>query len=59
MLTDVVSSEDDSVSEWMTLVIEYLKKGLESKDWLDCVDAWVVFEKKMGLQTLTSVRYKI
>ena len=58
-LTDVVSSEDDSVPEWMTLAIEYLKKGLESTDWLACVDAWVVFKKKMGLQTLTSVRYKI
>ena len=41
----------------MTLAIECLKEGLECKDsdWLDCVDVWAAFEKKIGFQSSTSV----
>lgn len=54
-LTEITKSEDDKIPEWMTLAIEYLKEGLGSKEWLDCVDAWVAFEKKIGVQSSTSV----
>jgi hypothetical protein len=54
-LTEITKSEDNKIPEWMTLAIGYLKEGLGSKEWLDCVDAWVAFEKKMGIQTSTSV----
>jgi hypothetical protein len=54
-LTEITKSEDNKIPEWMTLAIGYLKEGLGSKEWLDCVDAWVAFEKKMGVQTSTSV----
>ena len=54
-LTEIMKSEDNKIAEWMTLVIGYLKEGLGSKEWLDCVNAWVAFEKKIGVQTLTLV----
>jgi len=54
-LTEITNSEDDGIPEWMTLAIGYLKEGLGCKDWLDCVDAWAAFEKKIGFQSSTSV----
>ena len=54
-LTEITKSEENKVSEWMTLAIGYLKEDIGSKEWLDCVDAWVAFEKMMGVQTSTSV----
>ena len=54
-LTEVMNGEDDRIPEWMVLAIQYLKEGLGSKDWLECVDMWAEFEKKIGLQSSTSV----
>ncbi len=54
-LTESTKSEDDGISEWMTLAIGYLKEGQGSKEWLNCVDAWIAFEKKIGVQSSTSV----
>jgi len=54
-LTGLAKSEDDGIPEWMNLALRYLKNGLGSKGWLDCVDAWAEFEKKVGLQNSTSV----
>jgi len=54
-LTEITNDDDESIPEWMTLAVGYLKEDLSGKDWLDCVDAWVVFEKKMGFQSSTSV----
>jgi hypothetical protein len=55
-LTEVTKGEGDGVPEWMVLGIEYLKKDMaHSRGWLDCVDAWVEFEKKIGFQISTSV----
>jgi hypothetical protein len=50
-----VTSEDGSIPEWMTHAIGYLKEGLASKDWLECVDVWAEFEKKIGFHSSTSV----
>jgi len=54
-LTEITNGEDDNMPEWMVLAMGYLKDGLGSKDWLDCVDAWAEFEKKIGLRNSTSV----
>jgi hypothetical protein len=54
-LTEVTNSEGDGIPEWMVNAIGYLKDGLGSKEWLDCVDVSAEFEKKIGLQNSISV----
>lgn len=54
-LTEITNTEDDNMPEWMVLAMGYLNDGLGSKDWLDCIDAWAEFEKKIGLRNSTSV----
>jgi len=53
-LTEITKG-GDGLPEWISLAMAYLEDRIESKDWLECVHAWIEFEKKTGLQNSTSV----
>jgi len=53
-LTETMT-EDNDLPKWMTLTIQYLNNGVESKEWLLCVHAWTEFEKQVELRSSTSV----
>jgi hypothetical protein len=50
-----ITNESSSAPEWLTLAEGYLRDGMNKKGWVECIDAWIEFEKKIGLRNSTSV----
>ena len=47
--------DSDNLLDWLKLASKYLYDGIEVREWKECLDIWMGFEKEIGYLEMTTI----